>query len=87
MPVSPTKIESEKESVKQKPGILDEKEIPQAEEEEKDRIQEATSAPSPLVDDLAAKKESLSVLPSKEISDTKVMPIQVLKRRAKLKRT
>ncbi len=74
VPVSPTKIESEKESVKQKPGILDEKEIPQAEEEEKDRIQEATSAPSPLVDDLAAKKESLSVLPSKEISDTKVMP-------------
>ncbi|XP_058623211.1 microtubule-associated protein 1A-like isoform X2 [Onychostoma macrolepis] len=74
VPVSPTKIESEKESVKQKPSILDEKEIPQAEEEEKDRIQEATSAPSPLVDDLSAKKESLPVLPSKEISDTKVMP-------------
>ncbi|XP_059402742.1 microtubule-associated protein 1A-like isoform X2 [Carassius carassius] len=74
VPLSPTEIKSEKESAKQKPGILDEKEIPQEEENEKKRIQEATSVPSPLVDDLSAKKESLSVLPLKEISDTKVLP-------------
>ncbi|XP_073687541.1 uncharacterized protein map1ab [Garra rufa] len=74
VPLSPTEIKSEKESGKQKPGILDEKEIPQAKEEEKKIIQEATSAPSPLVDDLSTRKESLSILPSKEISDTKVMP-------------
>ncbi len=82
--VSPTEIESGKESVKQKPGILDEKEIPQAEEEEKDRIQEATSAPSPLVDELSAKKESLPVLPSKEISDTKVMPDPSVKKKGEV---
>ncbi|KAK9952322.1 hypothetical protein ABG768_018168 [Culter alburnus] len=74
MPLSTTEIKFEKESGKQKPDILDEKEIPQAEEEEKKIIQEATSAPSPLVDDFLAKKESISILPSKEISDTKVMP-------------
>ncbi|XP_052400508.1 microtubule-associated protein 1A-like isoform X1 [Carassius gibelio] len=72
-PLSLTEIKSEKESAKQKPGILDEKEISQ-EKNEKKRIQEATSVPSPLVDDLSAKKESLQVLPLKEISDTKVMP-------------
>ncbi|KAL1247525.1 hypothetical protein QQF64_022901 [Cirrhinus molitorella] len=69
VPLSPTEIKSEKES-----GILDEKEILQAEEKEKKIIQEATSAPSPFVDDLSTKKESLPILPSKEISDTKVMP-------------
>ncbi|XP_043084514.1 microtubule-associated protein 1A isoform X2 [Puntigrus tetrazona] len=74
VPISSTEIETEKDSVKQKTGILDEKEIPQAEEEVKERIQEATAASSPLIDDLAAKKESLPVLPSKELSDTKLMP-------------
>ncbi|KAL0155139.1 hypothetical protein M9458_049402, partial [Cirrhinus mrigala] len=74
VPLSPTEIKSEKESGEQKPGILDEKEIPQAEEEEKKTIQEATSAPCPLVDDMSAKKESLSILPTEEIGDTKVMP-------------
>ncbi|XP_059392878.1 microtubule-associated protein 1B [Carassius carassius] len=84
VPVSPIEIESEKESVKQKPGILDEKEIPQAEEDEKERTQEATSAPSLLVDDLSAKKESLPVLPSKEISDTKVMPDPSVEKKGKV---
>ncbi|XP_016135230.1 microtubule-associated protein 1B isoform X1 [Sinocyclocheilus grahami] len=84
VPVSPTEIESEKESVKQKPDILDEKEIPQEEEEEKERIQEVTSAPSPLVDDLSAKKESLPVLPSKEISETKVMPDPSVEKKGKV---
>ncbi|RXN19628.1 microtubule-associated 1B-like protein [Labeo rohita] len=74
VPLSSTEIKSEKESGEQKPGILDEKEIPQAEEEEKKTIQEATFAPSPLVDDMSAKKESLSILPTEEIGDTKVMP-------------
>ncbi|XP_077066893.1 uncharacterized protein map1ab isoform X1 [Siphateles boraxobius] len=74
VPLSTTEIKFEKESGEQKPDILDEKEIPRAEEEEKRIIQEATSAPSPLVEDYLAKKESISILPSKEISDTKVMP-------------
>ncbi|XDV52941.1 hypothetical protein PO909_021575, partial [Leuciscus waleckii] len=74
VPLSPTEIKFEKESGKQKSDILDEKEIPQVEEEEKKIIQEATSAPSPLVEDFLAQKESISILPSKEISDTKVMP-------------
>uniref|UniRef100_A0A9J7XUI5 Microtubule-associated protein 1Ab n=1 Tax=Cyprinus carpio carpio TaxID=630221 RepID=A0A9J7XUI5_CYPCA len=84
VPLSPTEIKSEKESAKQKLGILDEKEIPQAEEEEKKRIQEATSVPSPLVDDLSAKKESLPVLPLKEISDTKVMPDPSVEKKGKV---
>ncbi|XP_052454001.1 microtubule-associated protein 1B-like isoform X2 [Carassius gibelio] len=84
LPVSPIEIESEKESVKQKPGILDEKEIPQAEEDEKKRTQEATFAPSLLVDDLSAKKESLPVLPSKEISDIKVMPDPSVEKKGKV---
>ncbi len=54
--VSPTEIESGKESVKQKPGILDEKEIPQA--EEKKRIESRKqSAPSPLVMSYQQKRE------------------------------
>uniref|UniRef100_A0A9J7YVW3 Microtubule-associated protein 1Ab n=1 Tax=Cyprinus carpio carpio TaxID=630221 RepID=A0A9J7YVW3_CYPCA len=84
VPPSPTEIESEKESVKQKPGILDEKEMLQAKEEEKERTQEAISAPSPLVDDLSDKKESLPVLPSKEISDTKVMPDPSVEKKGKV---
>uniref|UniRef100_A0A672SFW1 Microtubule-associated protein 1B-like n=1 Tax=Sinocyclocheilus grahami TaxID=75366 RepID=A0A672SFW1_SINGR len=84
VPLSPAEIKSEKESAKQKPGVLDEKEIPQAEEEEKKRIQEATSVPSPLVDDLSAKKESLPVLPLKEISDTKVMPDPSVEKKGKV---
>ncbi|XP_016378675.1 microtubule-associated protein 1B-like isoform X1 [Sinocyclocheilus rhinocerous] len=84
VPLSPAEIKSEKESAKQKPGVLDEKEIPQAEEEEKKRIQEATSVPSPLVDDLPAKKESLPVLPLKEISDTKAMPDPSVEKKGKV---
>ncbi|XP_067293059.1 microtubule-associated protein 1A isoform X2 [Pseudorasbora parva] len=81
VPLSPSEITFEKE---RKPEILDEKEIPQAEEEENKIIQEATSAPTPLVDDFLAKKESISILPSKEISDTKVMPDPSVEKKGKV---
>ncbi|XP_056307323.1 microtubule-associated protein 1A isoform X2 [Danio aesculapii] len=71
---SPTEFKFEKESEKQKSDILDEKEKLQAEKEEKKIIQKAVTAPSPLVDDFLAKKESESVPPPKDVSDTKVMP-------------
>ncbi|XP_051978686.1 microtubule-associated protein 1B-like [Xyrauchen texanus] len=62
---------------KQQPDILDKKEISQEVEEEKNRPQKADFPTSEHVDAFSIETESLeslAKLPSKEISDTEVMP-------------
>ncbi|XP_005163095.2 uncharacterized protein map1ab isoform X2 [Danio rerio] len=85
VPISPTEFKFEKKNEKQESDILDEKEKPQAEKEEKNIIQKAVTAPSPLVDDVLAKKESESVPPPKDVSDTKEIPDPSVEKKVEVK--
>ncbi|KAI7812003.1 putative microtubule-associated protein 1A, partial [Triplophysa rosa] len=79
-PVSSTEVKLEKDSEKQKPDVLDKKEIPQGEEEGKKSTQEAEVSTSALlrfgenVESFSAVNESVTVLPSRETSGGEVMP-------------
>ncbi|XP_056595368.1 microtubule-associated protein 1A [Triplophysa dalaica] len=79
-PVSSTEVKLEKESEKQKPDMLDKKEIHQGEEEGKKSTLENEVSTSALlrfgenVEGSSAVKEIVTVLPSRETGGAEIMP-------------